>query len=113
VKDIPGNEKGITCYAEGTQLAPHPSTSWEVLRKRQHTWMWKNLQWVGDDDWIINDITKGTCMAVTNGLYMKDLYPHIHSTAVVLECTKGRVGYGAHSRRHLKWHAAIAVNLLG
>jgi hypothetical protein len=27
---------------------------------------------------------------VTDGSYMKDLYLHIHSAAVVLECTKGR-----------------------
>jgi hypothetical protein len=33
---------------------------------------------------------EGTCIAVTDGSYMKDLYPHTHSAAVVLECTKGR-----------------------
>ena len=35
-------------------------------------------------------IAEGTCIAVTDGSYMKDLYLHIHSAAVVLECTKGR-----------------------
>jgi hypothetical protein len=29
-------------------------------------------------------------MAVMDGSFMKDLYPHIHSAALVLECTKGR-----------------------
>jgi hypothetical protein len=52
--------------------------------------MWDNLQWVGDDEWIAIAISEGTCMAVTDGSFMKDLYPHIHSAALVLECTKGR-----------------------
>jgi hypothetical protein len=90
VKDIPGNEKATICYADGPQMAPHPLTFWEVLCKWQRTWMWDNLQWVGDDDWIANTIAKGTCMAVTYGSYMKDLYPHIYSAMVVLECMKGR-----------------------
>jgi hypothetical protein len=91
VKDILGNEKGIICYADGPQLSPHPSTFWEVLCKWQCTWIWDNLQWVGDYDWIANTIiAEGTCLAVTGGLYMKDLYPHIHSAVVVFECTKGR-----------------------
>ena len=35
-------------------------------------------------------IADGTCIAVTDGSYMKDLYPHIQLAAVVLECTRGR-----------------------
>ncbi len=52
--------------------------------------MWENLQWVGDDHWIAEAIEDGTLIAVTDGSYMKDLYPNIHSVALVLECTKGR-----------------------
>ena len=52
--------------------------------------MWDNLQWIEDDDWIATAIAEGTCIAVTDGSYMKDLYPHIHLATVVLECTKGR-----------------------
>jgi hypothetical protein len=45
-------------------------------------------------------------MTLTDGSYMKDLFPHIHSAAVVFDARSEGVG-------HLKWHAAIAVNLLG
>jgi hypothetical protein len=83
-------EGNFICYADGPQLATKPSNFWEVLCKWQCTWMWDNLQWVGDDDWIATVIAKGTCMAVTDGLYMRDLYPHRQSAAVILECTKGR-----------------------
>jgi hypothetical protein len=90
VKDIPGDEKAVLCYADGPLLIPHPSMFWEVLRKWQRDWMWDNLQLIGDDDWIATAIAEGTCIVVTDGSYMKDLYPHIHSAAVVLKCTKGR-----------------------
>jgi hypothetical protein len=51
--------------------------------------MWEKLQWVGDDDWILEAIANENLIAVTEGLYMKDLYSNIHSAAVVLECSKG------------------------
>ncbi len=51
--------------------------------------MWENLQWVRDDDWIVEAIANESLIAVTDGSYMKDLYPNIHSAAVVLECSKG------------------------
>jgi hypothetical protein len=35
-------------------------------------------------------ITEGTCIAVTDGSYMQDLYETFNSAAVVIECTKGR-----------------------
>jgi hypothetical protein len=52
--------------------------------------MWENLQWVGDDDWLLTAIDEETCIAVRDGSYMKDLYPNINSAAVVLECSQGR-----------------------
>ena len=42
-------------------------------------WMWENIQWVGDDDWIVEAIDDGSLIAVTDGSYMKDIYPNIHS----------------------------------
>jgi hypothetical protein len=52
--------------------------------------MWENLQWVGNDHWIAEAIEDGTLIAITDGSYMKDLYPNIHSAALVLECIKSR-----------------------
>ena len=52
--------------------------------------LWNNLQWVGDNDWLAAAIADGTCIAVTDGSYMKNLYPHIQLAAVVLECTRDR-----------------------
>jgi hypothetical protein len=67
----------------------HKTTSDEVLQRWEHTWMWENIKWVGNDNWIVEAIGDGSCIAVTDGLYMKALYLQIHSAAFVLECSNG------------------------
>jgi hypothetical protein len=52
--------------------------------------MWDNLAITGDLDWIAASIADNSCVAVTNGSYMKELYPYLNSAAFVLECPKGR-----------------------
>jgi hypothetical protein len=52
--------------------------------------MWENIQWVGDDTWIAEAIGDGSCIAVTDGLYMNALYLQIYSAAFILECSNGR-----------------------
>jgi hypothetical protein len=37
--------------------------------------MWQDIQWNGDDNWIAEAIQDGTCIVVTDGSYMKTLYP--------------------------------------
>ena len=44
---------------------------------------------VGKDDWIENDIANCSCVAVTDGSYMIDLYPNVCSPAFIFECTDG------------------------
>jgi hypothetical protein len=43
----------------------------------------------GDDNWVAASIRQGTCIAVTDGSYMRTLYPDILAAAFVLECTRG------------------------
>jgi hypothetical protein len=51
--------------------------------------MWDNIQWLGIDDWIAGSIATNTCIAVTDGSYVKSLYPNVLSATFVLECTRG------------------------
>ena len=44
---------------------------------------------VGKDDWIEKAIANCSCVAVTDGSYMRDLYPNVYSTAFIFECTDG------------------------
>jgi hypothetical protein len=80
----------IILFTKGPPTHEKLTKFWEVLRRWQRTWLGENLQWVGNDHWIAEVIEYGTLIVVTDGSYMKDLYPNIHSAALVLECTKGR-----------------------
>ncbi len=60
-----------------------PTLFWDVLQRWERTWMWDNIQWIKDDNWIVEAIRDGSCIAVTDGLYMKALYLQIHSAAFV------------------------------
>ncbi len=52
--------------------------------------MWDNLSITGDLDWISASIADNSCIAVTDGLYMKEMYPYLNSVAFVFECSEGR-----------------------
>ncbi len=52
--------------------------------------MWDNLTIRGETLWLAEAIADNTLIAVTDGSYMKEIYPHINSAAFVLECSKGR-----------------------
>ena len=67
-----------------------PETILEVLEEWGCTWMWRSLRLIGDDHWLEDAIEAGTCRAVTDGSYIKELYPNICSAAFILECKEGR-----------------------
>ena len=52
--------------------------------------MWDSLCLVGDKKWIEKDITDNSCMAVTDGLYIREWNPNICLAAFMFECSKGR-----------------------
>ena len=61
-----------------------------MLNEWGNTWIWESLQWFGEDDWLLEAIREGTCLAVTDGSYMKELYGDVCSCSFVLECSTGR-----------------------
>ena len=74
-----------------------PSTSRQVLNEWGHTWMWESLNLSGDGEdkagaWLKEAIEENTLVAVTDGSYMKELYPDMNSCAFILECSRGRGG---------------------
>jgi len=92
----------IILFAEGPPTLEKPTTFWEILRRWQRTWMWENLQWVGDDHWIAEAIEDSTLIAITDGSYMKDLYPNIHLAVLFWNAQRAMAGYGAPSQRPQK-----------
>ena len=52
--------------------------------------MWKLLRLIGEDNWLEESINAGACVAVTDGSYIRELYPHLCSAAFILECLEGK-----------------------
>ena len=61
-----------------------PTCFLAVLIEWGSTWLWGSLQIVGEDNWIEEAIQDRSCLAVTDGSYMKELYPDLCSAAFVL-----------------------------
>lgn len=102
--DVPAVATGNLCTTREIALAVHavvshtpapmaqpaPSTFWDVLTSWGCCWMWEHLQMVGDDDWIEKAIADGSCVAVTDGSYIKQVHPELCATAFIIECSNGR-----------------------
>ena len=52
--------------------------------------MWDSLRLAGNEKWIEEAIADNSYMAVTDGLYIRELHPNIYSAAFMFECSKGR-----------------------
>ncbi len=57
--------------------------------------MWESLNLSGDGEdeagtWLREAIEENTLVAVTDGSYMKELYPDMNSCAFILKCSRGR-----------------------
>jgi len=69
---------------------PTPSTFLVVLESWGNAWLWKNMSMSGGTEWIHQSIHDKSLLAVTNGLYIRELHPQLCSAAFVLECRKGQ-----------------------
>jgi hypothetical protein len=67
-----------------------PTTFLGVLKSWGNTWLWANMSVSGGTEWIQHSINDGSLVAVTDGLYIRELYPNLCSAAFVLECSKGQ-----------------------
>jgi hypothetical protein len=67
-----------------------PTTFLGVLKSWGNTWLWENMSVSGGTVWIQHSINDGSLVAVTDGLYIRELYPNLCSAAFVLECSKGQ-----------------------
>ena len=52
--------------------------------------MWDSLKLLGEDDWLLTAIREGTCTAVTDGSYIREIFDDVCSCGFVFECSKGR-----------------------
>jgi hypothetical protein len=89
IKDVSLAVESIISYLPCPPTKANPASFWEVIRAWGNDRMWDNLSITGDIDWILASIADNSCIAVTDGSCMKEMYLHLNSAAFVLECSKG------------------------
>jgi hypothetical protein len=80
----------ITSTARRAPTAPLPNSFLDVLHKWGCTWLWEQMLVEGGTEWVSEAIQDGSLVVVTDGLYIRQLYPNLCSAAFILECAKGR-----------------------
>ncbi len=66
-----------------------PLTFLDVLQTWENTWLWENMTVTGGLMWISKSITNSTLVVVTDGSYIRELFPNLCSAAFVFECSAG------------------------
>jgi hypothetical protein len=90
IKDISLAVIGVQSYSPPLPEKQRETSFWEIVQSWGQTWLWENLQIVGDTSWLSEAIQDNSLGAVTDGSYMKEMYPLLNSAAFVFECSKGR-----------------------
>jgi hypothetical protein len=90
VRDAGRGRQAIVSTSEPPPPKEMPQTILDVLEDWGSTWMWRSLRLIGEDHWLEEAIAAGTCVAVTDGSYIREYFPDLCSAAFILECTEGR-----------------------
>jgi hypothetical protein len=75
--------------AREAQEPPGLATYVEVLREWGCSWLWEHMSIKRGTSWIAHAIRDGSLVAVTDGSYIKQIYPNLYSAAFILECWQG------------------------
>ena len=67
----------IKTRCEAEELRQEPVNFLEVLREWGCVWMWDDLEVVGGTEWIWQAIESKSLVAVTDGSFMRELYPDV------------------------------------
>ncbi len=67
----------ITSHTPQCRLKTPPQNFWAVIEEWGELWIWDNLKVVGGTEWLEQSIANNSCLAVTDGSYMKKVYPNI------------------------------------
>jgi hypothetical protein len=61
-----------------------------VLESWGNKWLWEDMTVTGGTEWVQLSIKNRSLVTVTDGSYIRKLYPNLCSAAFILECAKGR-----------------------
>jgi hypothetical protein len=80
----------VTSSSAGPPIQQLHKNLWDIIKGWGNTWIWENLTIRGEVSWLEDLIKDNSLLAVTDGSYMKDTYPHLNLVAFFFECTNGR-----------------------
>jgi hypothetical protein len=86
---LEGKHWRLLTTAPSAQQNSTPSLFLKVLQLWGNTWLWEYMSVYGGVARLDLAISTGTLVAVTDGSYVRELYPNLCSAAFVLECSKG------------------------
>ena len=76
----------IVSSAEPPRERVLPTEIRGVIKEWGCMWMWKSLRILGNDGWLKRAIERHTLVVVTDGSYMREMYPEVCLAAFILEC---------------------------
>jgi hypothetical protein len=85
-----GESWGLTLLEPRAKQDQMPTSFLDILRLWGNTWLWEHLQVSEGVTWIHESITNGSLVAITDGLYIREIYRNLCSAAFVMECSKGQ-----------------------
>jgi hypothetical protein len=80
----------ICLCAPTLQMDPALESLKDVLRKWSCTWLWNDIKWQGDANWLRESIRNEQCIVVADRSYMPHIRTDLCSTAFIFECTASR-----------------------
>ncbi len=80
----------VTSIVQEAREVPVLETFVEVLREWGCSWLWEHMSIEGGTSWVARAITDGLLVAITDGSFIKQIYPHLCLAAFILECSQGR-----------------------
>jgi hypothetical protein len=90
VEEIQPGMFRVTSTARRAPTATPLTSFLEVLREWGCAWLWEHMSIEGGTECVANAIQDRLLVAVTDGSYIPQHYPHLCSAAFVLECANGR-----------------------
>ncbi len=80
----------VMSTAHRAPTATPPTSFLDVLHEWGCAWLWEHMSIEGRTEWVANEIQDRLLVAVMDGSYIRQLYPHLCSAVFVLECANGR-----------------------
>ncbi len=83
----------LTSSEPHARQAQRPTSFLDILQLWGNTWLWEHLQVMGGETWIHDSIADSLLVAVTDRLYIREIYPNLCSATFIMECSKvqGRI----------------------